>query len=138
MSERRNPYYEEIKKKYKTCIIKGNNNYSEIFNLIERSKIFVNLYSKETNKPFDYYRLVLLYANKVFVITETPKVNFKIETNLLDLKDVIITCETNNYLDKIETYINLPSEEINTIILNVYEKIKKYTLEKYILDFFEI
>ena len=137
MSERRNPYYEEIKKKYKTCIIKGNN-YSEIFNLIERSKIFVNLYSKETNKPFDYYRLVLLYANKVFVITETPKVNFKIETNLLDLKDVIITCETNNYLDKIETYINLPSEEINTIILNVYEKIKKYTLEKYILDFFEI
>ena len=33
-SERRKPYYEEIKKKYKTCIITGNNNYSEMFNLI--------------------------------------------------------------------------------------------------------
>ena len=137
-SDRRKPYYEEIKKRYKTCIITGNNNYSEMFNLIERSKIFVNLFSKETNKAFDYFRLALLYANKVFVITESPKVDFKIETNLLQLKDVIITCETNNYLDKIEKYINLPSEEINNITSNVYENFKKCTLEKSILDFFEI
>ena len=137
-SERRKPYYEEIKKRYKTCIITGNNNYSEMFNLIERSKIFVNLFSKETNKAFDYFRLALLYANKVFVITESPKVDFKIETNLLELKDLIITCETNNYLDKIEKYINLPSEEINNITSNVYENFKKYTLEQSILNFFEI
>ena len=137
-SERRKPYYEEIKKRYKTCIITGNNNYSERFNLIERSKIFVNLFSKETNKAFDYFRLALLYANKVFVITESPKVDFKIETNLLELKDLIITCETNNYLDKIEKYIKLPSEEINNITSNVYENFKKYTLEQSILNFFEI
>jgi len=137
-SDRRKPYYEEIKKKYKTCIITGNNNYSEIFNLIERSKIFVNLFSKESNKAFDYFRLALLYSNKVFVITETPKVDFKIEKNLLELKDAIITCETNNYLDKIEKYINLPSEEINSITSIVYDKFKKYTLEKSILNFFEV
>ena len=137
-SDRRKPYYEEIKKKYKTCIITGNNNYSEMFNLIERSKIFVNLFYKESNKAFDYFRLSLLYANKVFVITETPRVDFKIEQNLLELKDVIITCETNNYLEKIETYLNLPSEEINNITSNVYEKFKKYTLEQSILNFFEI
>lgn len=137
-SDRRKPYYEEIKKKYKTCIITGNNNYSEMFNLIERSKIFVNLFYKESNKAFDYFRLSLLYANKVFVITETPRVDFKIEQNLLELKDVIITCETNNYLEKIEKYINLPGEEINNITENVYEKFKKYTLEQSILDFFEI
>jgi hypothetical protein len=137
-SDRRKPYYEEIKKKYKTCIITGNNNYSEMFNLIERSKIFVNLFYKESNKAFDYFRLSLLYANKVFVITETPRVDFKIEQNLSELKDVIITCETNNYLDKIETYINLPGEEINNITENVYEKFKKYTLEQSILDFFEL
>jgi hypothetical protein len=35
------------------------------------------------------------------------------------------TGETNNYLDKIEKYINLPSEEINTITSCVYEKFKK-------------
>ena len=137
-SDRRKPYYEEIKKRYKTCIITGNNNYSEMFNLIERSKIFVNLFYKESNKAFDYFRLALLYANKVFVITETPKVDFKIEQNLLELKDVIITCETDNYLDKIEKYINLPGEEINNITTNVYENFKKYTLEQSILNFFEI
>ena len=137
-SDRRKPYYEEIKKRYKTCIITETNNYSEIFNLIERGKIFVNFFYKESNKAFDYYRLALLYSNKVFVITETPKVDFKIEQNLLELRDVIITCETNNYLDKIEKYINLPSDEINTITRNVYETFKKCTLEKSILDFFEI
>jgi len=137
-SDRRKPYYEEIKKRYKTHIITGNNNYSEMFNLIERSKIFVNLFSKESNKAFDYFRLALLYSNKVFVITETPAVDFRIEKNLSELKDVIITCETNNYLEKIETYLNLPSEEINNITSNVYEKFKKYTLEQSILNFFEI
>ena len=109
-----------------------------MFNLIERSKIFVNLFSKETNKAFDYFRLALLYSNKVFVITETPKVDFKIEQNLLQLKDVIITCEINNYLDKIEQYINLPSEEIDTITTNVYEIFKKCSLENYVLKFFEL
>ena len=126
-SPRRNSYYEEIKKGYKTCIITGNNNYSEIFNLLERGKIFVNLFAKESNKAFDYFRLALLYSNRVFVITETPAVDFKIETNLSELKDVIITCEANNYLDKIETYIKLPSEEIDKITLSVYEIFKTKT-----------
>jgi hypothetical protein len=137
-SDRRKPYYEEIKKRYKTHIITGNNNYSEMFNLIERSKIFVNLFSKESNKAFDYFRLALLYSNSVFVITETPKVDFKIETNLSELKDVIITCEANNCLDKIATYVKLPGEDIDKITLRVYENFKKYTLEQSILDFFEI
>ena len=109
-----------------------------MFNLIERSKIFVNLFSKESNKAFDYFRLALLYSNRVFVITETPKVDFKIETNLSELKDVIITCEANNYLDKIATYIKLPGEDIDKITLSVYENFKKYTLEQSILDFLEI
>jgi hypothetical protein len=109
-----------------------------MFNLIERSKIFINLFSKDSNKAFDYFRLALLYSNRVFVITETPKVDFRIEKNLSELKDVIITCETNNYLDKIETYIKLPVEDIDKITLSVYEKFKKYTLEQSILDFLEI
>ena len=112
-SDRRKPYYEEIKKRYKTHIITG-------------------------NKAFDYFRLALLYSNSVFVITETPKVDFKIETNLSELKDVIITCEANNCLDKIATYVKLPGEDIDKITLRVYENFKKYTLEQSILDFFEI
>ena len=137
-SERRKIFFEDIKTKYNTCVITNNNNYEEMINLIERSKIFINIFSKESNKAFDYFRLALLYSNRVFVITETPKVDFKIEKNLLELKDAIITCEINKYLDKIETYIKLPSEEIDNITSNIYEKFKKYTLEKSILNFFEI
>jgi hypothetical protein len=137
-SERRRPIYENIKKKYNTCIISGSNDYDEIVNLIERSKIFVNIFAKEINKAFDYFRLALLYSNNVFVITETPKVDFKIEKNLLELKDVIITCDCYNFLDKIDEYINLPGEEINNITNKIHEGFKKYTLENYVSNFFEI
>jgi hypothetical protein len=137
-SDRRRPFYEDIKKKYNTYIITGNNNYEEMINLLERSKIFVNVFSKETNKAFDYSRLALLYSNNIFVITETPQVNFKIEKNLLELKDVIITCDYNNFSNEIEKYINFSGEEINKITTKIHEVFSKYTLEKYVFDFFEL
>jgi len=137
-SDRRRPFYDDIKKKYNIYIISGNNNYNEIINLIERSKIFVNIFSKEINKAFDYFRLSLLYSNNVFVITETPKVDFKIEKNLIELKDFIITCNYENFYDKIDEYINLPGEEINNITNKIYEEFKKHTLENYVSEFFQI
>jgi len=136
MSDRRISFFEEIKKKYKTCIITGNNNYEEMINLVERSKIFVNIFYKETNKAFDYYRLALLYSNNVFVITETPKVNFKVEENLLDLKNIIVTSDLKNMTDTINKYLNLTSKEINDITQKTYEDFKKYTLKDYINKFF--
>jgi hypothetical protein len=137
-SERRKVFFESIKTKYNTYIITNNDNYEDMVNILERSKIFVNIFSKETNKAFDYFRLALLYSNKVFTITETPKVNFKIEENLIELKDVLITCNYEIMQETIEKYINLPSEEINTVTINVYKTFRKCTLEKSILDFFEI
>jgi hypothetical protein len=135
-SERRKNFFENIKNKYNTYIITNNNNYKEMINIIERGKIFVNIFSKENNKAFDYFRLTLLYSNNVFVITETPKVSFKIENNLVDLKDIIITSNYDNMENTINKYICLSSEYINNITEKTYNEIKKYTLKQSILNFF--
>jgi len=136
-SKRRRDFFENLKNKYNVCIITGNNNYKEIINLIERSKIFVNIFSKETNKSFDYFRLALLYSNSVFVITETPKVNFQIENNLLELKNTIITSDYNNMTSKIDEFMNKSGDDIRIINTNIYDAFSKYTLEKYVEKFFD-
>jgi len=106
-------------------------------NILERSKIFVNIFSKETNKAFDYFRLALLYSNKVFTITETPQVNFKIEENLIELKDVLITCDYESMQETINKYLNGLETDISLITEKTYDCFKKYSLEDSIYKFFE-
>ena len=136
ISERRKNFFAKIQDKYKIFLITGNNNFEEMVRLIERCKIFVNPFSKDTNQAFDYFRLALLYSNRVFVITETPKVNFKIEQNLIDLKNVIITSDYDNMEKTIENYIHLPQNEIENITTQTYNEFKKFTMRDSINDFF--
>jgi len=136
-SERRKVFFESIKTKFNTYIITNNNNYEDMVNILERSKIFVNVFSKETNKAFDYFRLALLYSNKVFTITETPQVNFKIEENLIELKDVLITCDYESMQDTINKYLNGTETDISLITEKTYDCFKKYSLEDSMCKFFE-
>lgn len=136
-SERRKVFFESIKTKFNTYIITNNNNYEDMVNILERSKIFVNIFSKETNKAFDYFRLALLYSNKVFTITETPKVNFKIEENLIELKDVLITCDYESVEETINKYLNGTETDISLITEKTYDCFKKYSLEDSMCKFFE-
>jgi hypothetical protein len=136
-SERRSVFFENIKQKYNSYVISDNNNYEEIINIIERGKIFVNVFAKDVNKAFDYFRLALLYSNKVFVITETPKVDFKIEQNLFELKDVIITSNLENMQETINKYLNGPETDISLITEKTYDCFKRYSLEDSIYKFFE-
>jgi hypothetical protein len=136
-SDRRKKFFERITIKYNTYIITNNDNYEEMVNIIERSKIFVNVFSKDSNKAFDYFRLALLYSNKVFVITETPKVDFKIEKNLIELKDIIITSNLENMHETINKYMNSSEIDINLITQQTYDCFKKYSLKDSICKFFE-
>lgn len=136
-SERRYAFFENIKQKYNSYVISDNNNYEEIINIIERGKIFVNVFAKDINKAFDYFRLALLYSNKVFVITETPKVDFKIEQNLVELKDVIITSNIENMQETINKYMNSSETDISLITEKIYDCFKKYSLEDSMCKFFE-
>jgi hypothetical protein len=134
--DRRPVLLDKLKQKFNLLVVTGNNNYDEMINLIERSKIFIHIYSKNINKSFDYYRLSLLYSNKVFTITETPMVLFHIEKNLLDIKDHIVTSNYEDFEENIEKYLNKPYSEINEIVDKIYDNFKKTDFKEEVLKFF--
>jgi hypothetical protein len=134
--EDRRPVLLDKLKKFNLLVISGNNNYDEMINLIERSKIFIHIYAKDINKSFDYYRLSLLYSNKVFTIVETPMVLFHIEQNLLDIKEHIVTSNYEDFEENIQKYLNKPYHEISEIVDNVYNGFKKTNFKDEVLNFF--
>jgi hypothetical protein len=122
----------------KVHIMCGVNNIREYINTIENSKIVLNIYSKETNMPFDYYRLALLYSNKVFVISEKKRdVNLEIQNDLLELNDVLIECNYDDILNTVECYLKKPEYEIESIKQKTYEIFKKKDMGNYIVKFFQ-
>ena len=138
MSPRRQMLLQKINNKYKLRVMANNNNINEYIHMIENSKIILNIYSKENNKPFDYYRFALLYANRVLVMTETmANINTEIEQNLIEFKDIMINVDYDNIVDKIQVYLNKSNEEIETITQTTYELFKKHDMNNYIVDFFQ-
>jgi hypothetical protein len=122
----------------KVHIMSGVNNISEYINTIENSKIVLNIYSKESNMPFDYYRFALLYSNKVFAISEKKRdVNLEIQNDLLELSDVLIESNYDDILNTVEYYLKKPEYEIESIKQKTYEIFKKNDMDKYIVNFFQ-
>ena len=137
-SERRNKIFEKIKLKFNFEGVNYINNIDEYINYIENSKIIINIYSKDNNKPFDYYRFALLYSNRIFVLTETPEnIDFEIEKNLIEFQDTIIHVNYNDIFCEIEKYLKKSEEEINQITEKSYTIFKKFPMNQYIIDFFE-
>jgi len=119
-------------------IMSGVNNLRDYINTIENSKIVLNIYSKETNMPFDYYRFALLYSNKVFVISEKKRdVNLEIQNDLLELNDVLIECSYDDILDTVECYLKKSENEIESIKQKTYEIFKKNDMDQYVINFFQ-
>lgn len=136
--ERRKLLLDKISKKYNLVSINFISNVEEYIKHIENSKIVINIYSSETNKPFDYYRFALLYSNKVFLITESPQnIDFEIEKNLIELKDTMICAKYDDIIHEIEKYLNKTEEEINQITEKSYNSFKRFPMNQYIIDFFE-
>lgn len=106
-------------------------------NLIERAKIVLNIFSNKINKPFDYYRLALLYANKIFVINE-EMTDFDpvLQSNLLEVREHMINVKYEEIPDAVDKYLNYSPEDINVITTNTYEAFKKCNMEEKIIDFF--
>jgi hypothetical protein len=138
LSPRRQSLLQNINNKYKLCVMENNNNITEYIHMIENSKIILNIYSKEINKPFDYYRFALLYANKILVMNETmTHVNAEIEQNLINYKDVMINVDYDNIVDAIQLYLNKSNDEIETITQTTYDLFKKHDMNNYVVDFFQ-
>ena len=122
----------------KVHIMCGVNNIAEYINTIENSKIVLNIYSKETNMPFDYYRFALLYSNKVFAISEKKRdVNLEIQNDLLELNDVLIESNYDDILNTVECYLKKTEYEIESIKQKTYEIFKKNDMDKCVVNFFK-
>jgi hypothetical protein len=120
------------------CIMSGVNNIRHYINTIENSKIVLNIYSKESNMPFDYYRNALLYSNKVFLISEKKRdINLEIQNDLLELNDVLIECNYNDILNTVESYLKKTEYEIESIKQKTYEIFKKNDMDKCVVNFFQ-
>ena len=137
MSHRRQTILNSFNKKYNIKIINHIQNIADYINIVENSKIIINIYSKETNRPFDYYRFALLYSNKIFVITEPPvNININLEPNLALYKEWMTIIDIQNMETDLQLYLNKTEEEVNIITENAYNNFKKYNMINYMDNFF--
>ena len=105
-------------------------------NTIENSKMVLNIFSNKNNRPFDYYRLALLYSNKVMVVNEAIEhYNPAIETNLIELKDNITNISYHSLETEIDQYLQKSAVEISEITENTYTIFKTHNMNDYVCQF---
>ena len=129
---RRQLLLDEISKICNLYIMKDIHDINRYIDIIENSKMIVHIYAKEFNKSFDYYRLSLLYSNKILVVSEKTEN----EHNLPELKGIMIEEDYHNIINTITTYLNKKDEEIKSITEKTYEIFKKKNMNDFIIDFF--
>lgn len=138
MQERRIKIMNGLKNKCKMYILSGVDNIEQYCLAVESSKMIVNVFSKEINRAFDYYRLALLYANRILVINEAVKHHdFSIQKHLVELNDVIISVEYDDIIDTVCKYLKKTSQEIEEITEKTYQVFTKYAMQNYVINFFE-
>lgn len=135
--DRRDLLLKDIAQKHKLYIMMNVNDIANYINIIDNSKIVVNTFSKEINMAYDYYRLALLYSNKIFVVTE----DFYTDDSILFeniMKDTIIKTDYNNISNTVTEYLNKSEEELEQIREKIYETYKQHDMSENIIKFFTI
>ena len=111
---------------------------TELCNLIERSKIVLNVLFYKCNIIFDYYRNSFILSTRTLLITEkaTSK-DYNIEDGLLELENNIINVEYNKIIETVNKYMkNLSEEEYNKLVDTQHNAFKKYKMNDKITNFF--
>jgi len=138
MNKRRIQILDELKKTYtvKIIVIEDRLSNKEIFDLIENSKLVLNLFYYEVF-VFDYYRNALLLSNHVLMVSETPyNIDTVTEHNLKDFETHLLVCDYENIIDTVKKTLEKTPEEINHIKSNAYQWFKKHDMTDYIIEFF--
>jgi len=114
---------------------KGN---TELCNLIERSKIVLNIMYYDNNIIFDYYRNSFILSTKTLLITEkSSSKDYIIEDGLLELENNIINVEYDKIIETVDKYLkNTSEEEYNKLIDTQYNAFKNYKMDDKITTFF--
>ena len=141
INKRREKILNSLKRKYKLAIYKkySNNSNTELCNLIERSKIVLNIMYYDNNIIFDYYRNSFILSTRTLLITEkSSSKDYNIEDGLLELENNIINVEYDKIIETVDYYLkNSSEEEYNKLIDTQYNAFKNYKMDDKITTFFD-
>lgn len=134
--ERRQKILNELSHKINLKIVFNEKN-DVLCKLINRSKIVLNIYAMEDNKPFDYYRNIFVLANNNILVSEYPRdINVVYEKNLENIENFLQVPQYNDIVNRIETILYKYNDKdfINNIITKQIEFLKKNVMS---LTFYE-
>jgi len=114
---------------------KGN---TELCNLIERSKIVLNVLFYKNNIIFDYYRNSFILSTRTLLITEkSTSKDYNIEDGLLELESNIINVEYDKIIETVNNYMdNMTEDKYNKLVDTQYNAFKNYKMDDKITNFF--
>jgi hypothetical protein len=136
INDRRLNIINKLKKKYNVlCINTIYNDFKELCNYINKSKIILNIFQHDFNKAFDYYRMTFLLSNKIFTISEYPSdIDLTIEPNLIDFDKYLIVAHYDNIESTVSKYLDTWNpEEINDIVNKQFNWFSKNKMEDNII-----
>ena len=138
--KRRKNIINHLTQKYKV-VTKYNfddNSNTELCNLIERSKIILNVLFYKSNIIFDYYRNSLILSTRTLLITEKSlSKDYNIEDGLLELESNIINVEYDKIIETVDYYLqNSSEEEYNKLVDTQHNAFKNYKMDDKITNFF--
>ena len=138
LNDRREKMIHIIRNKYNLVQVQFITDIKEYVELIEKSKLVINIFSKEDNKPFDYYRLAFLYSNKVMVINEQMEhIDPSIDEIPQIMSPVMINVEYPDLPNAIDKYLSKTEQEINCITERTYDIFKQFDMNTRVVDFFQ-
>lgn len=138
LNERRSKVIDNLKKKYNVVYFIDMYDHNTFCNLINRSKIVLNILFYDYNIIFDYYRNSFLLSNNALLITEcNNNFDYNIEYNLKGIEENILITNYENIENTIDNIFNKSVIEIDEILLKQYNWFTKYNLNNIIYNFFK-
>jgi hypothetical protein len=140
LNRRRKNIINPLTQKYK-IVTKYNfddNSNTELCNLIERSKIVLNVLFYKSNIIFDYYRNSFILSTRTLLITEkaTSK-DYNVENGLLELENNIINVEYDKIIETVNNYMdNITEDKYNKLVDIQHNAFKNYKMDDKITNFF--
>ena len=138
--KRRKNIINHLTQKYKV-VTKYNfddNSNTELCNLIERSKIILNVLFYKSNIIFDYYRNSFILSTRTLLITEkSSSKDYNVEDGLLELENNIINVEYDKIIETVNNYMdNMTEDKYNKLVDTQYNAFKNYKMNDKITNFF--
>jgi len=106
--------------------------------LIERSKVVINVLYYDYNVIFDYYRNTILLANKTLLITETPReIDQNVEYWLDNIDQCLTTGNYDNLVNITTQCLNMDDGARDAMLQRQHEWFTRVNMRDIVVPFFE-